>query len=70
MAKGTVLSFKDDKGYGFIKPEDGAANIYFNMSGAGNESFKDVCVGKIVSYDIHTEGDKVSAINLTAVDGE
>lgn len=56
--------FKADKGYGFIKPEDGSANVYVHISAIPPEEVENFAVGKTVTYDIHTEGNKVSAINI------
>ena len=64
MATGTVLSFKADKGYGFIKPDDDTGNIYFRASSLGNILPEKIVTGILLSYDVQTEGDKVSAINI------
>lgn len=68
MAHGTILSFKEDKGYGFIKPDNDGANIYVHVSSLSGDGAQQIGAGKKVTYDIHTEGDKTSAINVTVVD--
>ncbi|MFN8994762.1 MAG: cold-shock protein [Pseudomonadota bacterium] len=67
MANGTVLSFKADKGYGFIKPDDGTANIYFHVSSLGDIQPEKIVTGVLVSYESQTENDKISAINIKMV---
>lgn len=67
MANGTVLSFKADKGYGFIKPDDATANIYFNASNLGDIPLEKIVSGIRLSYDPETNDGKVSAINIKAI---
>ena len=64
MSNGAVLSFKADKGYGFIKPDDGGANIYFHSSSLGDIPLEKIVTGILVSYEAQTENDKTSAINI------
>ena len=64
MANGTVLSFKADKGYGFIKPDDGTSNIYFHASNLSDIQVEKIVTGILVSYEAHSENDKISAINI------
>ena len=49
---GTVceLSQLKDKGFGFIKPQDGFKNMFFHVSGDGNEHAQSLVKGQAVSY--------------------
>ena len=47
MAQGTVKWFSDEKGYGFISPDDGSGN-----------GFKSLEEGTRVSYEATTQGRK------------
>ena len=57
MAQGTVKWFSQDKGYGFIKPNDGGEDIFVHHTGIAGEGFKTLDEGDKVSYEV-TEGRK------------
>ena len=52
---GTVKWFNATKGYGFIQPDNGGADVFVHISAVENEK---------VSYDLVTEKGKTSAGNL------
>ena len=65
MATGTVKWFNDDKGYGFITPDEGGSDLFVHHSGVAGEGFKSLAEGAKVSYD-STEGPKgPQAVNVT-----
>ena len=57
MAKGTVKWFNDQKGYGFITPEEGAKDLFVHHSSIQGEGFKSLKEGESVEFE-QTEGDK------------
>jgi CspA family cold shock protein len=62
---GTVKWFNDQKGYGFITPEDGSKDCFVHHSAISMEGFKTLGEGDKVEFDI-TEGAKgPAAENVT-----
>src|SRR5579862_1771529 len=57
MATGTVKWFSDEKGYGFITPEDGAKDLFVHHTGIAGEGFKTLAEGAKVEFEA-TEGAK------------
>ena len=65
MATGTVKWFNDDKGYGFITPDDGDRDLFVHHSGINGSGFKTLQENSKVSYD-EEAGDKgPKAVNVT-----
>jgi CspA family cold shock protein len=56
MPNGTVKWFSDQKGYGFIKQEDGE-DIFVHYSAIQSEGFRSLKEGDAVSFEV-TEGPK------------
>lgn len=54
MANGTVKKLFADRGFGFIKGEDGK-ELFFHVSGCGQGAFDTLAEGTSVSYDVDTK---------------
>ena len=57
MAQGTVKWFNDDKGYGFISPDEGGEDLFVHHSGIAGTGFKSLDEGAKVSFEA-TRGKK------------
>ena len=57
MATGTVKWFSDDKGFGFITPDDQGKDLFVHHSGIAGEGFKSLREGAKVEYEAQ-EGPK------------
>ena len=57
MATGIVKWFNDDKGYGFITPDDGGKDLFVHHSGIAGDGFKSLAEGAKVEFE-PSEGQK------------
>ncbi len=68
MQHGTVKWFNDAKGFGFIEPEAGGADVFAHFSAINMEGFRTLRQGSRVSFEL-VEGPKgVLAQNIQPVD--
>ena len=54
---GTVKWFNDDKGFGFITPEDGQKDCFVHHTAIQADGFKTLTEGERVEFDV-VQGDK------------
>jgi CspA family cold shock protein len=64
MATGTVKWFNPTKGFGFIQPEQGGADVFVHISALERAGISQLNEGQRVSYELATEKGKTSAANL------
>jgi cold shock protein len=57
MAQGTVKWFSEDKGYGFITPDEGSEDLFVHYSGIAGDGFRSLEEGAKVTYEA-TQGRK------------
>ena len=66
MAVGTVKWFNEQKGYGFIAPNDGGKDVFVHISAVERAGLNGLGDGQKVSYELETDkrSGKQSAGNL------
>lgn len=64
MATGTVKWFNNDKGYGFIVPDDGGKDIFVHISAVEAAGMKTLNEGQKLSYELQENRGKQAATNL------
>jgi cold shock protein len=67
MATGTVKWFNDQKGYGFIAPEDGGKDLFVHHSSIVGDGFKTLAEGAKVEYEAAQGTKGPEAKNVVAV---
>ena len=69
MATGTVKWFNSTKGYGFIAPEGGAADVFVHVSAVERAGLQGLADGQKVSFELEQDrkSGKSSAVNLAVV---
>jgi CspA family cold shock protein len=65
MATGTVKWFSDDKGFGFITPDEPGKDLFVHHSGIAGEGFKSLTEGAKVSYEAESGPKGPNAKNVT-----
>lgn len=68
MPTGSVISYKEDRGYGFIRPQDGGDNVYLHISALKAAGLDKVAPGQRLSYELHSENNKTSAVDIKLLD--
>ncbi len=64
MAIGTVKFFNTQKGYGFIRPDDGSKDVFVHITAVERAGMRSLAEGQKISYEIVTERGKQAAGNL------
>jgi CspA family cold shock protein len=64
MSTGTVKWFNATKGFGFIQPEDGGADVFVHVTAVQRAGLPGLNEGQRVSYELQKERGKTAAVNL------
>ena len=64
MATGTVKWFSDEKGFGFITPDEGGRDLFVHFSGIAGDGYRSLAEGAKVSFDEETGDKGPKAVNV------
>jgi len=67
MARGTVKWFNDQKGYGFITPEEGSKDLFVHHTAIRGEGFKSLQEGQAVEFEVTSGPKGLQATDVTKV---
>ena len=69
MTTGTVKFFNENKGFGFIQPDDGGNDAFVHITAVERAGFRSLRQDQRVSYDLEEDRrGKMSAVNLKSVE--
>jgi CspA family cold shock protein len=67
MATGIVKWFSDDKGFGFITPDDDSKDLFAHHSAIVGSGYRSLAEGAKVSYDAEAGDKGPKAVNIQAL---
>jgi len=66
MTTGTVKWFNESKGFGFISPADGSADVFVHFSAIASAGFRTLAEGQEVSFEVERGPKGLQATNVQA----
>jgi CspA family cold shock protein len=67
MATGTVKWFNNDKGFGFITPDEGGKDLFVHHSAIQSNGFRTLEDGARVNYEAEDGPKGPKAVNVTTI---
>ena len=65
---GTVKFFNTERGYGFVKPDDGGRDVFVHITAVEQAGLKSLTEGQRITFDVEPDrmGKGPKAVNLRA----
>jgi CspA family cold shock protein len=67
MATGTVKWFSASKGFGFISPEDGGADLFIHFSNISGDGYRNLEEGQKVEFEAQQGKKGMEATDVTVI---
>ena len=67
MPEGTVKFFSDDKGFGFITPDEGGKDLFVHHSAIVADGFRSLGENQRVSFDTEQDAKGPRAVNVQVI---
>ena len=67
MATGTVKWFNDDKGFGFITPDEGGKDLFVHHSAIMSDGFRSLAEGARVQFETEAGAKGPKAVSVQAI---
>lgn len=67
MAQGTVKWFNAEKGYGFIAPEDGSADVFVHYTEIQGSGYRSLTENQRVEFEVGQSAKGTQATGVRAV---
>lgn len=64
MPTGTVKFFNTEKGFGFIRPEDGSKDVFVHISAVEQSGLPGLSEGQKLSFELQPDKKGPKAVNL------
>jgi CspA family cold shock protein len=67
MATGTVKWFSDEKGFGFITPDDQSKDLFVHHTAIVSDGYRSLAEGSKVSFDAEPGNKGPKAVNVRTI---
>ena len=65
MPQGSVTKLKHDRGFGFIRPDEGGEEVFFHRSSVNEDGYDRLQEGQAVTYEMESSPRGPRASNVT-----